>query len=230
MLPQDSEARTRRIDHPPRRVARIESLCPKPSTDFPFSSHFGALHSPDIHVSEHSGGKSGRVMAIDKISLSEQDLCAQFITPAIQSAGWDLTTQIRFELSFTAGQVIMKGKSIKRGKGKRADYVLSYRENLPLAVVEAKDNTYAIGSGMQQALLYADGDALDLPFVFSSNGDGFRLRRYHVSDLLAWIELKRKGDADQSPTPHPKVLTSVVSGDWPTTQRFWRKSTGLACM
>ncbi len=112
-------------------------------------------------------------MAVDKKSLSEQDICPQFITPTIQSSGWDLATQIRFEVTFTAGQVIVKGKSIKRGKGKRADYVLFYRENLPLAVVEAKDNKHTIGAGMQQALVYADGDALDLPFVFSSNGDGF---------------------------------------------------------
>ncbi len=112
-------------------------------------------------------------MAIDKTSLSEQDICARFITPAIVAAGWDLTSQIRFEHSFTAGQVIVKGKSIGRGKGKRADYVLSYRENLPLAVVEAKDNNHLLGDGMQQALLYADGDALDVPFVFSSNGDRF---------------------------------------------------------
>lgn len=69
--------------------------------------------------------------------------------------------------------MIVKGRTVKRGKGKRADYLLSYRQNLPLAVVEAKDNTYAIGSGMQQALAYADGEALDLPFVFSSNGDAF---------------------------------------------------------
>ena len=113
-------------------------------------------------------------MAIDKKSLSERDVCTQFITPAIQQAGWNLATQIREEVSFTDGQVLVKGKTVKRGKPKRADYILYYRPNLPIAVVEAKDNNHSVGAGMQQALGYADDDsALGLPFVFSSNGDAF---------------------------------------------------------
>jgi type I restriction enzyme R subunit len=112
-------------------------------------------------------------MAINKKSLSERDICTKFITPALVKAGWDLETQIREEVSFTAGQVLVRGETVKRGTPKRADYVLYHRPNLPLAVVEAKDNSQSVGAGMQQALAYADGQALDLPFVFSSNGDGF---------------------------------------------------------
>ena len=111
-------------------------------------------------------------MSIDKKSLSERDICTQFITPAIQQSGWDFATQVREEVSFTAGQIIFKGKTIRRGKPKRADYILYHRPNLPIAVVEAKDNNHPVGSGMQQALEYAD-DELALPFVFSSNGDAF---------------------------------------------------------
>ncbi len=80
-------------------------------------------------------------------------------------------TQIREEVSFTKGRIIVRGKLVTRGKGKRADYILYYKPNLPLAVIEAKDNDHAVGDGLQQALEYAV--TLDIPFVFSSNGDGF---------------------------------------------------------
>lgn len=108
---------------------------------------------------------------MSKRDLNEAEICQNFITPAIAQAGWDHLTQIRREFAFTAGRVILRGKIAARGKKKRADYLLFYQDNLPLAVVEAKDNTHAVGGGMQQALEYAA--ALDVPFVFSSNGDGF---------------------------------------------------------
>jgi type I restriction enzyme, R subunit len=79
--------------------------------------------------------------------------------------------QIREEVSFTKGRIIVRGKLVSRGKAKRADYVLYFKPNIPLALIEAKDNTYSVGDGMQQALDYAT--TLDIPFVFSSNGDGF---------------------------------------------------------
>ena len=104
-------------------------------------------------------------------SLSESDICDQFITPAIVGAGWDLTTQIRREYSFTAGRVTVRGQTAKRGPRKRADYLLSFQPNLPLAVVEAKGPNEPIGGGMQQALGYAE--SLQVPFVFTSNGSGF---------------------------------------------------------
>lgn len=108
---------------------------------------------------------------MNKKDLSERDICTKFITPAILNAGWDKDTQIREEVSFTAGKVIVRGKLVSRGKSKRADYILYYKNNIPLAVVEAKDNKYSVGAGLQQAIGYAE--TLDIPFVFSSNGDAF---------------------------------------------------------
>jgi type I restriction enzyme R subunit len=107
----------------------------------------------------------------DKKSLTERDICTKFINPAIEKAGWDIQTQVREEVYLTAGKVIVRGKLVSRGKSKRADYVLYRKPNLPLAVIEAKDNNHSVGDGMQQAL---DGaEMLDVPFAFSSNGDGF---------------------------------------------------------
>ena len=107
----------------------------------------------------------------EKRQLSERDICTKFITPAIEKAGWDIQSQVREEVTFTAGRIIVRGKLHSRGKQRRADYVLYHQKNQPIAVIEAKENKQSIGTGMQQALSYAD--ALDVPFVFSSNGDGF---------------------------------------------------------
>lgn len=106
----------------------------------------------------------------NKKELSERDICSKFITPAIKQAKWE-ERQIREEVNLTKGRIIVKGSSASRGKPKRADYILSYKPNLPLAVVEAKRNIFTVGEGMQQALMYAE--MLDIPFAFSSNGDGF---------------------------------------------------------
>ena len=73
--------------------------------------------------------------------------------------------------AFTKGRIIVRGKLVTRGKAKRADYILYYKPNIPIALIEAKDNNHAVGDGMQQALEYAT--TLDIPFVFSSNGDAF---------------------------------------------------------
>ena len=108
---------------------------------------------------------------MQKTRLSESDVCAKFITPALHRAGWDEATQIRREVSFTKGRIIVRGKLVSRGEGKRADYVLYHKPNLLIALIEAKDNTHAVGDGMQQALDYAE--TLHIPFVFSSNGEGF---------------------------------------------------------
>jgi type I restriction enzyme R subunit len=108
---------------------------------------------------------------MSKKDLNETEICQNFITPAIVQSGWDQYTQVRREFAFTAGRVIVRGKIAVRGKQKRADYLLFFESNLPLAVVEAKDNNQPVGGGMPQALAYAE--TLDVPFVFSSNGDGF---------------------------------------------------------
>src|SRR5258707_2731029 len=108
---------------------------------------------------------------MDKRILSERDICSKFITPALRNAGWDEMLQIREEVSFTKGRIIVRGKLVSRGQAKRADYILYVKPNIPLALIEAKDNAHSIGDGMQQGLDYAA--TLNIPFVFSSNGDGF---------------------------------------------------------
>jgi type I restriction enzyme R subunit len=107
---------------------------------------------------------------IDKKNLSERDICTKFITPALEKAGWDLQSQVLEEVSFTAGRIIVRGKMVARGKNKRADYILYYK-SIPVAIIEAKDNKHSVRAGIQQALEYAK--TLDIPSVFSSNGDGF---------------------------------------------------------
>ena len=108
---------------------------------------------------------------MDKRALSERDICTKFITPALRQAGWDQMLQIHEEVGFTKGRITVRGKLVSRGQGKRADYSLSYKPNIRLALIEGKDNTHSLGDGMQQALDYAE--TLGIPFVFSSNGDGF---------------------------------------------------------
>lgn len=108
---------------------------------------------------------------MNKRQLSERDICTQYITPALVRAGWDISTQVREEFSLTDGRILVRGKLHARARNKRADYVLFYQPNLPIAVIEAKDNTHSVGDGMQQGLGY--GELLQVPFVFSSNGDGF---------------------------------------------------------
>ncbi|MDO9517048.1 MAG: DEAD/DEAH box helicase family protein [Methanosarcinaceae archaeon] len=138
---------------------------------------------------------------INKKELSERDICTKYITPAISQAGWDLHTQIREEVTFTKGRVIVKGQSVSRGKPKRADYILNYKQNIPIAVIEAKKNTYGVGEGMQQALGYAE--TLDIPFVYSSNGDAF-------------LEHDRTGTSGQ-------VEREIALHDFPSPEQIWKK-------
>lgn len=125
---------------------------------------------------------------IDKKKLSETDIRTKFITPAITQAGWDIQTQIREEVAITNGKILVRGKKHKRGKPKFADYILYHKPNIPIAVVEAKDNSHALGDGMQQALNYSEMHG-DLPFVFSSNGDGFLFHDRTVTEGQIETEL-----------------------------------------
>ena len=133
---------------------------------------------------------------MDKKTLSERDICTKFITPAVQKAGWDILKQVREEVSFTNGRIIVRGKLHTRGESRRADYILYHQPNVPLAVIEAKDNKHSVGAGMQQALGYAD--ALDVPFVFSSNGDGFLF--HDKTGTGAKIEIQLGNDEFPSPS------------------------------
>jgi len=124
---------------------------------------------------------------VTKKSLSERDICTKFITPALERAGWDVLTQIREEFPLTKGRIIVRGKLHARAQNKRADYVLFHKPNMPIAVIEAKDNKHSLGDGMQQGLGYAE--MLQVPFVFSSNGDGFLFHNKIAKDGVIEREL-----------------------------------------
>lgn len=131
---------------------------------------------------------------MNKKALSERDICSKFLTPAIVGSGWDLLTQIREEYPLTNGRIIVRGKLVSRATPRRADYVLFRKPGIPIAVVEAKDNNHTIGDGMQQALNYAE--MLDVPFAFSSNGDGFLLH-----DMSGRGKTEKALGLDEFPSP-----------------------------
>ncbi len=132
---------------------------------------------------------------IDKKSLSERDICTKFITPALEKAGWNKQTQFLEEVSFTDGRIYVKGKLTARGKVKRADYILYYKPNIPVAIIEAKDNKHTVSAGIQQALAYAN--TLDIPCVFSSNGDGFLFHSRAATDS----HMEQEISLDEFPSP-----------------------------
>jgi type I restriction enzyme R subunit len=129
----------------------------------------------------------------NKKALSESDICDRYITPAVTRAGW-ATNRWRREFGFTDGKIIVRGKLVARAKRKRVDYLLFHKPNLPIALIEAKDNNHSVGSGMQQALAYAE--TLDVPFVFSSNGDGFL---FH--DRTGTLPIEQALSLDDFPSP-----------------------------
>ena len=137
---------------------------------------------------------------LKKSEMSEEDIKLRYITPAIECK-WDKHTQMRMEYSFTDGRVIVRGNVTARGKRKKADYVLYYKRNLPLAIVEAKDNNHSVGAGMQQGIEYAE--ILDIPFVYSSNGDSF-------------LERDMKNGAERE----------ITLEDFPTPEELWMRYIG----
>jgi type I restriction enzyme R subunit len=132
---------------------------------------------------------------MNKKDLSESDIKAKFITPALTKAGWDEQTQLGREIFFTDGRIYVKGRMTARGKRKFADYILFYKPNVPIAVIEAKDNKHSVRGGIQQALGYAN--TLDIPFVFSSNGDGFYFHDKTSTDG----EIEKELSLEEFPSP-----------------------------
>ena len=132
-------------------------------------------------------------------NLSEDDICVKYITPALTGSGWDEAAQIRRQVSFTNGRIIVRGKLVSRGKAKKADFVLYY-QHFPIAVIEAKKSNFSAGHGMQQALDYAK--SLQVPFVFSSNGKGFVF--HDKTGLIAAGEV----DLSMDSFPTPETLWS----------------------
>ncbi len=138
---------------------------------------------------------------MNKKIFSERDICTKYITPALENSGWDKITQVLEEVSFTDGKIYVRGKLTTRGVRKRADYILYYKPNIPIAIIEAKDNSHTIRSGIQQALDYAK--TLDIPCVFSSNGDGF----------LFHDRTKTDGN----------IETEIDLGNFPSPEKLWEK-------
>jgi type I restriction enzyme, R subunit len=135
---------------------------------------------------------------MDKEQLTEADIRTKFITPALagtSSAKWNVMTQLREEVFFTKGRVIVRGKTVRRGEAKKADYILYFKPGVPIAVIEAKDNNHSVGAGMQQALEYAE--ILDVPFAYSCNGDAF-LEHDRTGSGAA---VEREFALDQFPSP-----------------------------
>jgi len=138
---------------------------------------------------------------MNKKSLSERDICTKFITPALEKAGWDTQLQILEEVSFTDGKIYVRGKITARGARKRADYILYYKPNIPIAIIEAKDNNQSVRAGIQQGLDYAR--ILDIPCVFSSNGDGFLFHDRTATD--------------------GNIEAEISIDDFPTPEELWKK-------
>ena len=130
-----------------------------------------------------------------KRDLTERDICTKYIIPAIKKAGWNIQTQVREEVYFTDGRIYVKGNKTTRGKAKKADFILYYKPNIPIAIVEAKKNTKSISHGIEQAIEYAD--ILDIPVAISSNGDGF----YIYDKTLSNGVIEREVSLDEFPTP-----------------------------
>lgn len=128
--------------------------------------------------------------------LTEQETRTQFITPAIVQAGWCVQTQVREEYALTDGTITVRGNMSSRLKRTCADYVLFIKPNIPLAVVEAKKYSKPLGEGMAQAL--RDASRLDVPFSFSSNGQGFLFHDKTAEDGA--IEKEITLDAFPSPS------------------------------
>ncbi len=163
---------------------------------------------------------------INKKSLSERDICTKFITPALQKAGWDLHKQILEEVFFTDGKIYVRGKLTARGERKRADYILYYQDN-PVAIIEAKDNKHSVRAGIQQALGYAT--TLDIPCVFSSNGDGFLFHDRTATDATIETELT----IDEFPSPEAlwdkyKQYKGIItpSGEKIALQKYFSDGSG----
>ena len=138
--------------------------------------------------------------------LSERDVITKFILPEIEQAGWNKLSQIREEVSFTDGRIFVKGKKTKRGKVKRADIILFYKPNIPVAVLEAKEKNHSCGDGMQQALEYAN--ILDIPVAISSNGTGSVIQY-------------RKNCGPLGIDGNPTVLENRALRQFPSPQELW---------
>ena len=146
---------------------------------------------------------------LSKKQMSEEDIKLQYITPSITSK-WN-RAKITMETRITDGKINLKGNFVFREKPKRADYILYLSANNPIAIVEAKDNTHSVSHGLQQAIAYAR--MLDLPFAYSSNGDGFaehdfltgQEREFGMDEFPTEQELIERYKKESGITPQQEV-------------------------
>jgi len=130
------------------RVLYMFFPAPRPSM---CADHAATVRKSLCSCVTYAIGHAGVGRAVtNKKALSESDICDRFITPAVTRAGW-APNRWRREYGFTDGKIIVRGKLVARGKRKRLDYLLFHTPNLPIALIEAKDNNHSVGSGMQQA-------------------------------------------------------------------------------
>lgn len=147
---------------------------------------------------------------LPKKAMSEEDIKLQYITPALTSK-WD-RGKITMETQVTDGKINLKGNFVFREKPKRADYILYLNANNPIAIIEAKDNKHSISHGLQQAMAYAL--MLDLPFAYSSNGDGFaehdfltgKERQFGLDEFPSEAELVARFKQESGMTPAQEAV------------------------
>ncbi len=151
-------------------------------------------------------------MILSKSQMTEEDIKLNYITPAIQGKGWQNKITMETAVKLTDGKVNLKGNLTFREPAKKADYLLYISANNPIAVVEAKDNNHSISYGLQQAMTYAQ--MLDLPFAYSSNGDGFAEhdfitgteREFGMDEFPTEEELLARLDQEANITPAQEAI------------------------
>ncbi|MFR3451742.1 MAG: hypothetical protein ACLTSX_09425 [Collinsella sp.] len=129
-----------------------------------------------LHNGERPHRQAARRRGREEDEVNESDTRLKLIDPALKKS-WDSDKQIFTEYYFTAGEIVVRGHFTTRKKPKKADYLLMYAPELPLAVVEAKDTEHTVGAGLQQAMGYAE--ALDIPFAYSIERQGLHRARLH---------------------------------------------------
>ena len=135
---------------------------------------------------------------IPKSQMTEEDIKLNFITPALVNRGWNNKITMETAVKFTDGKINLRGNLVARSNPKKADYILYFNTNNPIAIVEAKDNHHSVSYGMQQAIDYAV--TLDVPFAYSSNGDAFmehdfftgKEREIPLDEFPTYDELKER--------------------------------------
>ena len=155
---------------------------------------------------------------MNKKELSERDICTKFITPALREAGWDELTQLREEVSFTKGRIIVRGKLVTRGKAKRADYILYYKPSIPLAVIEAKDNHCSVGDPKHISTSYVERQNLTMRmsmrrFTRLTNAFSKKLEN-HAAMVSLYFMYYNFGRVHQTLRVTPAMQAGIASHVW----------------